>query len=88
MTTINKENIYIDRHRQNRERNNSLCDYPVFNLETGQQLKHRFGYYFKDLDDYYTSKNPEYIKWSDDYKQISYEAFLFFDDMEYNEFRY
>ena len=88
MATINKENIYIDRYQQDKERNIALGDYPVFNIKTGRQLKHRFRYYFKDLNDYYTSKNSEFKKWSDEYKYTSYEAYLFFDDIEYNEFRY
>ena len=35
MSTIQKENIYIDRIKQNEENNISLNDYPVFNQKQG-----------------------------------------------------
>ena len=88
MTTINKENIYIDRYQQDKEKNISLEDYPVYHQKTNRQLRHRFNHYFRDLDDYYKTKNPKYINWSDEHKQTSYEAYLFFNDVKYNEFRY
>ena len=88
MSTINKENIYIDRIKQNEEYNMSLMDYPVFNLETGRRLKHRFGYYFSGMDDYYSSKNPEFKNWTKGFRQNSFKAYKFFDDIEHREVRY
>ena len=88
MTTINKENVYIDRLQQDKERNIALGDFPVFNGKTGRQLKHRFRDYFTDLDDYYSSKNPDYVNWSDEYKHTYQEAGRFFRDVEDKEYRY
>jgi hypothetical protein len=88
MTKIQKENIYIDSIRQTQEKNISINDYPVFNIETGRRLKHRFGYYFKDMDDYYTSKNPEFKNWTKGYRQNAFEAYKFYDDIEHREVRY
>ena len=85
---IQKQNIYIDIFRQNKENNISINDYPVYNYETGRRLKHRFGYYFKDLDDYYTTKNPAYKNWTKSYKHNSFEAYKFFNDVEHKEYRY
>jgi hypothetical protein len=85
---IKKKNIYIDRFQQQKENNMSLLDYPVFNIETGRQLKHRFGYYFKNMDEYYTTKNPEFKNWSKKYKHTSYKAYKFFDDVEHKEYRF
>ena len=88
MSTIKKEYIYIDILKQNKEKNISILDYPMFNEKTGRQLKYRFGHYFKDLDDYYTSKNSDFKNWSKEYKQNSFEAYKFFDDIEHREYRY
>ena len=88
MTTIEKQNIYIDKYQQDKERNIDLGDYPVYHQKTGRQLKHSFNHYFKDLDAYYISKNSNYVNWSDKHKRDSYEAFLFFEVVNYNEFRY
>ena len=85
---IKKKNIYIDRFQQQKENNMSLLDYPVFNVETGRQLKHRFGYYFKNMDEYYISKNPEFKKWSKKYKHTSYKAYKLYDDVEHKEYRF
>ena len=84
---IQKKDIYIDRIQQDKERNIDLGDYPVFNIKTNRQLKHRFRHYFKDLDDYYSSKNSDYKNWSHEYKHTSHEAYLFFDDIEDDEYR-
>ena len=83
-----KEHIYIDRIKQNEENNMSLMDYPVFNRETGRRLKHPFGYYFSGMDNYYESKNPEFKTWTKGYKQNSFEAYKFFNDVEHREYRY
>ena len=88
MSTINKEHIYIDILKQNEQKNISILDYPVFNLKTGRRLKRTFGHYFKDLNDYYISKNPNFKNWSKKYKQNSFEAYKFFDDIEHREYRY
>ena len=88
MTKIQKENIYIDSIRQTQEKNISINDYPVFNIETGRRLNKRFGYYFSGMDDYYESKNPEFKNWTKGYKQNSFEAYKFFDDVEHKEYRY
>ena len=88
MTKIQKKNIFIDRIRQNKENNIALVDYPVFNIKTGRQLKHRFGHYFSGMDDYYESKNPEFKNWTKGFKQNSYKAYKFFDDIEHREVRY
>ena len=88
MTKIQKENIYIDRIKQNKENNLSLNDYPLFNIETGRQLKKRFGHYFSGMDEYYESKNPEFKNWTKGFRQNSYEAYKFFDDIEHREVRY
>ena len=85
---IQKEYIYIDRLKQNEENNTSLLDYPVFNRKTGRRLKNPFGYYFNGMDDYYISKNLEFKNWSKSYKQNSFEAYKFFDDIEHREYRY
>ena len=87
MTTINKKYIYIDAQRQHKEKNISLQDYPVFNIKTGRQLKNRFWYYFKDLEDYFTSKNSNYKNWDKEYRYTSQEAAKFFDNMQKNEIR-
>ena len=87
MTTINKKHIYIDAQQQHKEKNIALQDYPVFNIKTGRQLKHRFWYYFKDLEDYYTSKNPNYKNWSNEYKYNSLEWSKFMEDIQKNEIR-
>ena len=84
---IQKKNIYIDATQQHKEKNISLNDYPVYNIKTGRRLKYNFNYYFKNLDDYFSSKNPDYAKWSDEYKYTSQEAFLFFENVERNEYR-
>jgi len=85
---IQKQNIYIDRIQQQKENNITLVDYPVFNIKTGRQLKNNFGYYFKGMDDYYTSKNPEFKNWTKGYKHNSFEAYKFFNDVEHKEYRY
>ena len=88
MTKIKKQNIYIDAQQQLKEKNIDIRDYPVYNIETNRQLKHTFSHYFKDLDEYFSSKNSAYKTWSDEYKYTSYEAYLFFDDIENKEYRY
>ena len=85
---IKKKNIYIDRFQQQKENNISLLDYPVFNIETGRRLNKRFRHYFSGMDDYYESKNPEFKNWTKGYKQNSFEAYKFFDDIEHREYRY
>jgi hypothetical protein len=87
MTKIQKKNIYIDAQQQQKENNISLYDYPVFNQKTGRQLKHNFGYYFKDLDAYYASKNSKYLEWSDEHKYNSLEGSKFIEDIQKNEIR-
>ena len=87
MTKIQKKNIYIDAQQQQKENNIALADYPVFNIKTGRQLKHNFGYYFKDLDDYYNTKNSKYSTWSDGYKYNSLEGSKFIEDIQKNEIR-
>ena len=87
MTKIDKKNIYIDAQQQQKENNIALIDYPVFNIKTGRQLKYNFGYYFKDLDEYFNSKNPNYKNWDKEYRYTSQEAAKFFDNMRKNEIR-
>jgi len=84
---IKKKNIYIDRFQQDKEKNIWLGDYPMYHYKTNRQLKYRFRHYFKNLDEYYSSKNKKYLKWSDEYKCTSYEAYKFFDDIEHKEYR-
>ena len=87
MIKIEKKNIYIDAQQQQKENNIALIDYPVFNIKTGRQLKHNFGYYFKDLDEYFSTKNSNYKNWDKEYKYISREAAIFFNNMQENEIR-
>ena len=87
MSTINKKYIYIDAQRQHKEKNISIQDYPVFNQKTGRQLKNRFWYYFKDLEDYYSSKNSDYKNWYKEYKYNSLEGSKFIEDIQKNEIR-
>ena len=84
---INKENIYIDRLRQNKERNISIGDLPVFSLKTNRQLKNRFRHYFKNLSEYYGSKNKKYLEWSKEYRYTSEEADVFLRDVFVKEHR-
>lgn len=85
---IEKKYIYIDRFQQKKEKNICLGDYPVYNYKTGKQLKHKFSYYFNDLDNYFLSKNKNYLDWSNEYKCTSYEAHNFLNCVENREYRH
>ena len=87
MTKIDKKYIYIDAQQQHKEKNIALQDYSVFNIKTGRQLKHRFWYYFKDLEDYFGSKNSDYKNWDKEYRYTSQEAAIFLNNIRENEIR-
>lgn len=88
MATIKKQNIYIDAQQQHKEKNIDIRDYPVYNIETNRQLKHTFSHYFKDLDEYFSSKNPNYKNWDKEYKYTSREAAKFFDNIQKTKLEY